>query len=170
MVNGKYSDTEEGTPQGGIISPTLCNVALNGMEKAVKSRFYYKDGRAKAKGTWIKLIRYADDVIVTGRTPEVLKEIKEILREFLKIRGLEMSEAKTRITHIRRGINFLGFFLQKVKYNPSRNPEAMNTLSTLIGRSTTKGKEKLKEKIKKKNTILFFFLPPLSERGERWKQ
>lgn len=98
--------TEQGTPQGGIISPTLCNVALNGLEPQIKRK--YKTTKNK-----IKVIRYADDIVITGKTIETLEKCKETLSEFIAERGLELSETKTRITSINKGINLLGFEIRK---------------------------------------------------------
>jgi RNA-directed DNA polymerase len=97
--------TEEGTPQGGIISPTLANIALNGLEETVKSLF--------VKRQKVNVIRYADDFIITGATPVILEQVKSIVTTFLKERGLELSKEKTVITSIYKGFNFLGFNFQK---------------------------------------------------------
>ena len=97
--------TKEGTPQGGIISPTLANIALNGIEKIVKAKF--------VKSQKVNLIRYADDFVATGATPEILEQVKSIVTSFLAERGLELSKEKTRITSIHQGFDFLGFNFRK---------------------------------------------------------
>lgn len=73
MENLNYTDTTEGTPppQGGIISPVLCNIALNGIEELV-----LKAAPKKGISSGIHLIRYADDMIVTGKNEMILKEVK----------------------------------------------------------------------------------------------
>lgn len=68
---------------GGIISPMLCNVALNGMEETIKAC----GKRVKGLMPGIKVIRYADDVVITGKNPEMLKVCKRVLEEFLGERG-----------------------------------------------------------------------------------
>jgi len=78
MNNGVFEETVEGTPQGGIISPTLCNVALNGMEDMVRSIWPLKRGISAG----VHIIRYADDIIVTGKNWEILKVVKEKVEEF----------------------------------------------------------------------------------------
>lgn len=98
--------TEEGTPQGGIISPTLANIALNGLEKVVNAKF----GKRHQK---VNLVRYADDFVVTGATPEILEQVKSTVAAFLAERGLELSQEKTLITSIYQGFNFLGFNCRK---------------------------------------------------------
>jgi RNA-directed DNA polymerase len=105
LENQRLFSTKEGTPQGGIISPTLANIALNGIEKIVKAKF--------VKSQKVNLIRYADDFIVTGATPEILEQVKSIVTSFLAERGLQLSNEKTRITSIHQGFDFLGFNFRK---------------------------------------------------------
>jgi RNA-directed DNA polymerase len=101
--------TREGTPQGGIISPLLANLTLDGMEEAIRSRI-------KIRHDQVNFIRYADDFIVTARTKEILEEVvKPTVVAFLAERGLELSEQKTTITHIETGFNFLGQNVRKYK-------------------------------------------------------
>lgn len=104
--------TDEGTPQGGIISPTLANVTLDGMEKLV-AKYSTRKENGKTFSNKVNLVRYADDFIVTGDTKEVLEKIKAELVVFLRERGLELSEEKTLITHIKDGFDFLGFNIRK---------------------------------------------------------
>jgi RNA-directed DNA polymerase len=102
--------TEDGTPQGGIISPVLANMALDGLERILRKKYPNSGSRAtKGKNKQVNLVRYADDFIITGISKEVLEEeIKPLVTEFLWERGLELSEEKTRITHIEEGFDFLG--------------------------------------------------------------
>ncbi len=103
-----FNSTNEGTPQGGIISPTLANMALDGIQTLLADNFKKPDK--------IHFVRYADDFIVTGRSPELLEhKVKPLIEELLKIRGLELSEEKTIITHIDDGFDFLGFNVRKYK-------------------------------------------------------
>ena len=109
--NGQVFDTEAGTPQGGIISPTLANMTLDGMEQLLKNHFGVNSGgTAKNK---VHLIRYADDFVITGTTKEVLEEARELMVGFLKDRGLTLSEEKTKIVHIEEGFDFLGWNVRK---------------------------------------------------------
>lgn len=106
MDKGQLFPTEEGTPQGGIISPTLLTITLAGLEQAIKSKVRPSDK--------VNLIVYADDFIVTGATKEVLEHmVKPVIVNFLKERGLELSSEKTFITHIDNGFDFLGFNIRK---------------------------------------------------------
>lgn len=106
--------TEAGTPQGGPISPTLANMTLDGLERLLTQTFR---GR-RVKGIWtspkINIVRYADDFIVTGSSQELLEnEVKPLITDFLKVRGLEISQEKTKITHISEGFDFLGQNIRK---------------------------------------------------------
>ena len=102
--------TEDGTPQGGIISPVLANMALDGLERILRKKYPNSGSRAlKGKNKQVNLVRYADDFIITGISKEVLEEeVKPLVTNFLQQRGLELSEEKTRITHIEEGFDFLG--------------------------------------------------------------
>ena len=106
--------TEEGTPQGGIISPTLANMALDGLQPLLAERFKRRFINYKTFHYKVNLIRYADDFIITGRDKELLEnEVKPMVIEFLKERGLTLSEEKTTITNIYDGFDFLGFNVRK---------------------------------------------------------
>ena len=99
--------TTEGTPQGGVISPVLANLALDGLEQVLKRIRYSRPNK-------IHLIRYADDFIISGATKEVLEiDVKPVVVDFLRERGLSLSEEKTTITHIDKGFDFLGFNIRK---------------------------------------------------------
>lgn len=110
------SETNEvGTPQGGVISPLLANIALHGMETAVLSEF----GRDR-----VKVIRYADDFIITSKILKDILKAKEIVKDFLQGINLELSEAKTRIGHSlnpmesnnnQAGFDFLGYHFKNIR-------------------------------------------------------
>ena len=95
--------TDEGTPQGGIISPVLANLALDGLEWALLRAFpRTRDDR----GPLVNFVRYADDFIVTGRSKELLEqEVKPLIEQFMRERGLELSPEKTTVTHIETGFD-----------------------------------------------------------------
>ena len=97
---------ERGTPQGGIISPILANMTLDGIEGMLTTKF----PRMK-----VYFIRYADDFLVTAPTKEIAEEARESIQEFLAGRGLELSQEKTVITHIDDGFDFLGYNFRKFK-------------------------------------------------------
>jgi RNA-directed DNA polymerase len=109
IEKGKLFPTEQGTPQGGIISPTLANIVLDGLEEHLKRAIRPKWSNGNVIfNPMINLVRYADDFIITGSTPEVLERAKEVVQEFLRERNLSLSEKKTRIVHIETGFDFLG--------------------------------------------------------------
>lgn len=102
--------TPQGTPQGGIISPTIMNMVLNGLETVLKRQF------PRWKGHKVNYIRYADDFIITSSSEEVIKtEIVPVVKDFLKARGLSLSEDKSKITHINEGFDFLSQNIRKYK-------------------------------------------------------
>jgi RNA-directed DNA polymerase len=118
IYNEKFTETVTGTPQGGIISPTLSNLALDGLEKVLNQNFhhpqYLGNGSGKAKNPKVNFIRYADDFIITGNSKELLEnKVKPLVESFLKERGLELSPEKTRVTHINEGFDFLGWNFRK---------------------------------------------------------
>lgn len=109
---GQMFPTEAGTPQGGIISPVLANMTLDGMERMLSSCFG-KKGSRKSYRNKVNLIRYADDFVITGATKEVLEEAKALIEKFLTERGLSLSPEKTKIVHIEDGFDFLGWNVRK---------------------------------------------------------
>lgn len=119
VFNRELFPTDEGTPQGGIISPILANMALDGIQAELIKNF---DTNLKGKYSSfvhdkhkVNLVRYADDFIVTAATKEIAEKAKSIIRDFLKVRGLELSEEKTLITHINEGFDMLGWTFRKFK-------------------------------------------------------
>jgi len=106
LEKGQLFPTAKGTPQGGLISPLLANMTLDGMQEAI--------GQAVSKGDKVNFVRYADDSIQTGATQQILEQkVQPALTAFLKPRGLELSEQKTVITPINKGFNFLGHTVRK---------------------------------------------------------
>jgi RNA-directed DNA polymerase len=107
--------TEEGTPQGGIISPVLANMTLDGLEALLQAKFPHNTRRnGKYYAPKLHLVRYADDFIITGTSKELLEnEVKPLVEQFLGERGLQLSEEKTVITPIEKGFDFLGQNVRK---------------------------------------------------------
>ena len=116
---GKLYPTTEGSPQGGVISPTYANMVLDGMEPMILNVYW----RSKVKKTFgvkynshkVHMVRFADDFIVTASDKETLEAIKQMLESFLRERGLTLSMEKTVITHINSGFDFLGWNFRKFK-------------------------------------------------------
>jgi RNA-directed DNA polymerase len=108
-----FSQSEIGTPQGGIISPLLAHIALDGMKEYLfnELRKNHSSGKRDSviNGSALSVIRYADDFVIIHKDKEVIEESRELLNSWLGIRGLELSPEKTRIVHSTEGFNFLGF-------------------------------------------------------------
>ncbi len=150
--------TDEGTPQGGVISPILANMTLDGMQKALSDRFHTnRQGKVSLQyknAHKINLVRYADDFIVTAATREIAEEAKELIRDFLQTRGLELSEGKTVITHIDDGFDMLGWTFRKFKgkliIKPSKKALKAIKLAlheTILGRGKAWKQEDLIKKL-----------------------
>lgn len=108
VENGTLFQTESGTPQGGIISPVLANIALDGLQKVVDG-VIPKTTRRGQNVAKVNFVRYADDFVITGASKEILEnEIKPAVMEFFVDRGLSLSIEKTKITHVDDGFDFLG--------------------------------------------------------------
>jgi RNA-directed DNA polymerase len=141
--------TDAGTPQGGIISPILANMTLDGIQKMLVDKYKTRNGklnRGVSDKHKVHFVRYADDFIVTANTEEIAKEVKELIKGFLKERGLELSEEKTLITNIDSGFDFLGWNFRKYK-------------GKLLVKPSKKSIDKVTENIS-----------DIIKRGKAWKQ
>jgi RNA-directed DNA polymerase len=92
VYNHHLNPTKAGTPQGGIISPILANMTLDGIERVIASKYYSGKSWKSRNPKKVNFLRYADDFIVTADSEETAKEIMELIELFLKERGLELSE------------------------------------------------------------------------------
>jgi RNA-directed DNA polymerase len=110
-----FSPTDEGTPQGGAISPLLLNVALHGLETAAGVRYYpANSGKAgNIKPDSPTVIRYADDLVALCHSQRQAQQVKAAIAEWLAPRGLVFNEEKTTIVHIDDGYDFLGFNVRR---------------------------------------------------------
>lgn len=124
--NGSLYPTTEGTPQGGIISPILANLALDGLEDMLIEHFGRSHGLKRVKHhiaakSQVQVVRYADDFVITGSTKELLEDkVKPLVRDFLASRGLTLSEEKTKVTHVGTGFDFLGQNVRKYHHGTSK--------------------------------------------------
>jgi RNA-directed DNA polymerase len=111
-----FAPTWEGTPQGGIISPLLLNIALHGLEEAAGVRYQLsgKDAGRLRRGS-PALTRYADDLVVCCHSRQQAEQAQARLAVWLAPRGLAFNEAKTRIVHLGEGFDFLGFSLRRYR-------------------------------------------------------
>jgi RNA-directed DNA polymerase len=108
-----FAPTEEGTPQGGIISPVLLNVALHGLEQAAGVRYQTGQKTSEVQKNSPVLVRYADDFVVCCFTEQEAESVCEQLRRWLAIRGLSLNEDKTHIVHLTQGFDFLGWNIRR---------------------------------------------------------
>ena len=124
VEKGFYFPTRKGTPQGGIISPTLANMTLDGLEETVR--------KAVPRRVRVNFIRYADDFIITGKSKTILVEnVLPAVKQFLAERGLELSEEKTKITYIRHGFTFLGQSFRKHSNTLHITPDKQGVLALI---------------------------------------
>ncbi len=132
--------TEAGAPQGGIISPVLANMTLDGLETRLAEKF----PQARRAGLKMNMVRYADDFIITGSSKDWLEnEVMPAVVEFLAERGLVLSPEKTKITHITDGFDFLGWNLRKYNGKLLIKPSKANVKAHL---------DKIREVIKANKT------------------
>lgn len=119
IYNNCFSETKKGTPQGGIISPLLANIALHGMEEVlgIEYKKYQKKNKSVTYFNYSRyvFVRYADDFVILCKTREDAQEIYTLLESYLAKRGLTLSPEKTKITHIKEGFDFLGFNIRSYK-------------------------------------------------------
>jgi RNA-directed DNA polymerase len=148
MEDRQLFPTSAGTPQGGIISPVLANMVLDGLEP----KLYHAVGitrRIKGKRSFLKVnyVRYADDFIATGCSKELLEqEVKPLIEEFMQERGLTLSPEKTKITHIDEGFDFLGQNVRKYNGKLLIKPSKANVATFLKRiRSTIKRMSSVKQ-------------------------
>ena len=105
MEDGVFHPTEEGTPQGGVASPLLANIALHGLERDIAKAFTHREEKPS-------LIRYADDFVVLHPTRAGVEKARQVVERWLRDMGLVLKPSKTRITHTlegEAGFDFLGF-------------------------------------------------------------
>lgn len=120
MDEENFYPTEQGTPQGGLLSPLLANIALTGLEDYLNityKNYTRKDGYEviTTHGNY-RSVRYADDFLIFAKSKEEIEEVYSILEPYLEERGLILAEDKTDITTTYEGFNFLGFNI-KVENN-----------------------------------------------------
>jgi RNA-directed DNA polymerase len=110
-----FAPTERGSPQGGVISPLIFNIALHGMEEAAGTAYQwntYRQTESAVQGTPV-IIRYADDFVALCDSREQAEQVKNRLVGWLASRGLAFNEDKTRVVHLAEGFDFLGFNVRR---------------------------------------------------------
>jgi RNA-directed DNA polymerase len=165
VMDGKQLfPTSEGTPQGGVISPLLANVALHGMEERIRKEFPRRDTTINGKRVAYnaaQLIRYADDFVILHEDITVVQRCREIISEWLKDMGLELKPSKTRLVHTliqvdgqSPGFDFLGFKIRQ--FQAGKYTTGKNTVKEPLGFSTiiTPSQEKVKLHLKEIATVI----------------
>jgi RNA-directed DNA polymerase len=154
-VGKELFPTKDGTPQGGVISPLLANIALHGMEERVKQYAETLKGNKRDNRYALSLIRYADDFVIMHENLSVVMRCKEIIAKWLSDMGLELKPSKTKLTHTlieidgTLGFEFLGFHVQQYKTGTYRC--ANSSQGTPLGFNTliTPSKDKIKTHVAK---------------------
>ncbi len=134
-----FYETQSGTPQGGVISPLLANIALHGMEEVLGVRYDARGWNLAKRG----LVRYADDFAVFCESHEDAEKAKLKLEKWLALRGLSFSEEKTKICHLSEGFNFLGFNIRQYK-----TPLTARTGWKLLIKPSKESRQKIRDKLK----------------------
>jgi RNA-directed DNA polymerase len=151
-VGHELFPTNDGTPQGGVISPLLANIALHGMEERIKQYAETLKGYKRDNRYALSLIRYADDFVIIHEDLNVVKKCQEIIAEWLYDMGLELKSSKTKLTHTLNeldgnvGFEFLGFHVQQHEvgnYRAASNGHFKLGFNTLITPSKAKVKAHL---------------------------
>jgi RNA-directed DNA polymerase len=158
--NNSFQKTDKGTPQGGVISPLLANIALHGMELRVKEFVSTLKGSKEHNRKSLSLIRYADDFIIMHKDLEVILKCQEIIQEWLNEIGLELKPSKTKITHTLNeyngniGFDFLGFTVRQ--YPTGKHHSGKDTKKKILGFKTLikPSKEKVKCHLEKIGKII----------------
>ena len=139
MNKQEFSAIETGTPQGGIISPLLANIALDGMESylfnGLKKEYNFKTTEGFINGSKLAVISYADDFVIIHKNKEVILRAKELLINWLKTRGLELSQEKTKLVHSTEGFDFLGFNCRHYGTENSSHWEKKNSKTKSLRRT-----------------------------------
>src|SRR5260221_14692604 len=134
-----FHATEQGSPQGAVVWPLLRNIALHGMEEAIGIKYDYR-GQLISKRA---VVRYADDFVCFCETREDAERVQGILKEWLRERGLTLSEEKTRIVHLTEGFDFLGF---NIRHYPA--PKTSRTGWKLLIKPSKESVQTMRTKLK----------------------
>ena len=145
--NETFHETEKGTPQGGVISPLLANIALHGMEQELGVEYQYMKSRYVVKSKSIGIVRFADDFVAICHTKEEAEAMYEKMTKYLSERGISLSMEKTRVTHIEDGFDFLGFNLRQYSKKNGRKKLLIKPSKESIKKAKAEIKEEFSRKI-----------------------
>lgn len=176
-----FNETNEGTPQGGIVSPLLANIALHGMEEELGIKYILHKNKRYPEGRWeindnlksspkIAIVRYADDFVILTETKEKAMSLYKELQPYLKKRGLKLAEDKTKVTKLINGFDFIGFNFRKY-YNKNGSLKVLvKPNKESIKNAKTNIKEKFEQSIGTNAKILLTnLLPVIRGYSNHWK-
>ncbi|MFB2981073.1 group II intron reverse transcriptase/maturase [Microseira sp. BLCC-F43] len=161
MDGETFFPTQEGTPQGNVVSPLLANIALHGLEEHLMQyaetlddkNIYRRQQSWKSKRMALSVIRYADDFVVLHKELRVIQECQQLVSDWLKGMGLELKPEKTNVSHTlykkdgKHGFSFLGFAIQQYEVGKHASKQGFKTI-------ITPDKEKLKSHIKEVGKLI----------------
>jgi RNA-directed DNA polymerase len=168
VIDKNWIATNSGTPQGGVVSPLLANIALHGLELEIKKYAETLDVKdtngfqqsKRHKRQQLNVVRYADDFVILHKNFEVVLHCKEIVEQWLKDIGLELKPSKTRISHTLNeyggniGFDFLGFTVRQ--FSVGKHHSGKNTHKQTLGFKTIikPSDEKVKAHIRKLGKVI----------------
>lgn len=158
MEEGLCRPTLVGTPQGGVISPLLANIALNGLDWRLHDAGY-------------RCVRYADDFVVLGQTEVQVKEAHDLVQQHLRLIGLTLSAEKTKQIHFRVGFAFLGFDISS--WSVTMRAKSVEKFKTKIRERTPRHHNLDREVVRKVNAVVRgtanYFATPFSKVGDLFR-
>ena len=174
--NNVFNPSNEGTPQGGLLSPLLANIALHGMEECLNITYSKSTGNRNGKsyekfetrGKY-RMVRYADDFLIFAQNKEDILEVEEILKPYLDERGLILARDKTKITHINEGFDFLG-----LEFKRHRTKDGYKSLTKPSKESIKKFKKEVDRRFKimygnNVDSLIDFLNPLIRGTANYWK-
>jgi RNA-directed DNA polymerase len=160
VIDKSWTATSEGTPQGGVASPLLANIALHGMELEIKKYARTWKGRTEKNERSISLIRYADDFVILHKDLEVIFNSQKIIENWLKDIGLELKPSKTRISHTlneyegNTGFDFLGFTIRQFPVGKHHSGKSSHKETLGFKTIIKPSKDKIKAHIKSLGKVI----------------
>jgi Retron-type reverse transcriptase len=139
MEEGKFQPTTVGTPQGGVISPLLANIALNGLDWQLHNAGF-------------RFVRYADDFVVLCKSQAKVQEAHALVQQHLDNLGLTLSAEKTKVTKFREGFAFLGFDISS--WSITMRAKSVEKYKTKIRDLTPRRHNLDREVVKKVNAVI----------------
>ena len=143
MEYGGWHPTHAGVPQGNSVAPLLANIALHGMESALGIKYNHRGHLCSKRG----LVKYADDFVVMCESKQEAEAAIEDLTPWLQERGLTFSAEKTKIVHLREGLDFLGFNFRHY-YTPGLTQTGWKLLTKPSRKSVQSIKTRLRQEWK----------------------